>query len=529
LIAGDTTVAPTGSLSVDLSFHSGGKLGALLNGTTAGTGYDQVTVNTGTVTIIGAALNLSVGSGFTPSVGASFDILVNNTGAPVSGVFAGLPEGATLFGGSQLFQITYKGGGSGHDIVLTKVALPAIAVTSVTVNANTFPILTATESSTTVTITTNGPHGFILGESVAIQGVSVPGYNGVQIITGITDASHFTYTAASGLANATLGTASEAQANTASISTATSSGTTAAITTAAAHNFTVGQIVTVAGVSVTGYNGSFAIASIPDSTHFTYTTSGSNLANGTGGTGTLNSPLAGAQRSMVDSLVYTFNHAVTLGAGAFTLSVHGAVAISTATSSGTTATITTATANTFAAGQQVVIAGVSVAGYNGTFIIVTAPTNTQFTYTTVGSNLANGSGGSASPNGGTVPTVSYSSPDGGVTWVVSFSGSGVTGNSIADGVYDVTLIASAVTDAGGQALAANRADTFWRLYGDFTGAKTVNNADRLKFNLAFGTSAGAANFLAALDANDDGTINNLDRLKFNPNFGKTLSGFTATI
>jgi hypothetical protein len=424
-------------------------------------------------------------------------------------------------------------GSTSNKVFRGTAAAPLPAVRSVTVNANTFPILSATESSTTVTITTNGPHGFILGQTVAIQGVSVAGYNGVQIITGIPDASDFTYTAASGLATAThTGTASEAQANTASISTATSSGTTATITTTAAHNFTVGQIVTVAGVSVTGYNGSFAIASIPDSTHFTYTTSGSNLANGTGGTGTLNSPLAGAQRSMVDSIAYKFNQAVTLGAGAFTLSVHGSVVISTATSSGTTATITTATPHGFTAGQQVVVAGVSVAGYNGTFTIVSILDATDFTYTTAGSNLANGTGGLASPNGGTVPTVSYLSPDGGFTWILTFSGTGVTGNSIADGVYDIQLNQAAVVynNSGATLTQSNRVlDTFWREYGDFTGAKTVNNADRLKFNLAFGTSAGAAAFLAALDVDDNGTINNADRLKFNLNFGKTLSGFIATI
>jgi hypothetical protein len=34
--------------------------------------------------------------------------------------------------------------------------------------------------------------------------------------------------------------------------------------------------------------------------------------------------------------------------------------------------------------------------------------------------------------GGIVPTVAYASPDGGFTWVVTFSGSGVVGNSIAN-------------------------------------------------------------------------------------------------
>ena len=69
-------------------------------------------------------------------------------------------------------------------------------------------------------------------------------------------------------------------------------------------------------------------------------------------------------------------------------------AISTATAAGTVATITTAAPHGFTAGQSVVIAGVSVGGYNGTFSIVAAPTTTTFTIT-VASGLASATGGTA--------------------------------------------------------------------------------------------------------------------------------------
>ena len=39
------------------------------------------------------------------------------------------------------------------------------------------------------------------------------------------------------------------------------------------------------------------------------------------------SALAGVQRSMVNSLVYTFNHAVTLAAGAFNIALHANVTV----------------------------------------------------------------------------------------------------------------------------------------------------------------------------------------------------------
>ena len=52
-----------------------------------------------------------------------------------------------------------------------------------------------------------------------------------------------------------------------------------------------------------------------------------------------------------------------------------------ATESGNTVTITTSAANGLIVGQQVLIAGVSVGGYNGTFTVTGVPSSTSFTYT----------------------------------------------------------------------------------------------------------------------------------------------------
>jgi hypothetical protein len=175
--------------------------------------------------------------------------------------------------------------------------------------------------------------------------------------------------------------------------------------------------------------------------------------------------LVGAQRSMVDSIAYTFNHPVTLAAGAFTIALHPNVTVNGAT------------------GQTA----------------------------------------------GTLPALGWSSPDGGTTWVVSFSGAGVVNGSIADGVYDLTLSAAAVTDALGQNLASDRVDTFYRLYGDTNGDGTVNNADTFRLRSTFGLSAGAAGYLAYLDATGDGAVNNADVFQFRKRFGTTYTGFNATL
>ncbi len=70
------------------------------------------------------------------------------------------------------------------------------------------------------------------------------------------------------------------------ISAATESSTTVTITTGVANSFSVGQQVVISGVTPAGYNGTFTITSIIDSTHFTYTDATSSLAGGTGGTAT---------------------------------------------------------------------------------------------------------------------------------------------------------------------------------------------------------------------------------------------------
>jgi acetyl esterase/lipase len=77
---------------------------------------EQVDV-TGTVTLAGT-LAVTMGGTWPPLTGMRFPIIVNDGSDPVSGTFAGLPEGATFTVGSYTFWITYKGG-DGNDVVLT--------------------------------------------------------------------------------------------------------------------------------------------------------------------------------------------------------------------------------------------------------------------------------------------------------------------------------------------------------------------------------------------------------------------------
>ena len=111
-------------------FQSTSQFNVILNGhTTAGTDYSQLDV-TGGVTLNGS---LNVTLGYTPSPGDQFTILNNESANAISGIFNGLPEGSLLFSGTNVFQITYKGG-TGNDVVLTAIAADIWTGASLTSN-----------------------------------------------------------------------------------------------------------------------------------------------------------------------------------------------------------------------------------------------------------------------------------------------------------------------------------------------------------------------------------------------------------
>ena len=127
------TVAPglsPGTLTVagNYSQTAAGTLAVEINGLTAGTQYDQLVVN-GTVALAGA---LAVTSGFTPSAGDGFAILVNDASDAITGDFTGLPESSVVTALPAKYRVTYLGD-TGNDIVLE--AGPAASAQSILVDA----------------------------------------------------------------------------------------------------------------------------------------------------------------------------------------------------------------------------------------------------------------------------------------------------------------------------------------------------------------------------------------------------------
>jgi autotransporter-associated beta strand protein len=109
-VAGD--LAPMGSFT----------LVEELNGSSPGTGYDQLAVN-GNLQLDSPWI-LDARLGFQPPKGATFTIVDLAPGKTVTGTFANLLEGATFAIGDRHFSISYHGGPDQNDIVLTATDAP---------------------------------------------------------------------------------------------------------------------------------------------------------------------------------------------------------------------------------------------------------------------------------------------------------------------------------------------------------------------------------------------------------------------
>jgi len=143
--AGSGTISPAangaGILTCsNLALRAGVNFAVNLNGTTPGSGYDQLNVH-GTVALSNANLALNLG-GFTPALGDTFTILNNDGVDAISGTFSGLPPGGLLTNGATIFRITYNGGDGNDVTVTTTLGAPPSTITSIANLPNAFMQIT---------------------------------------------------------------------------------------------------------------------------------------------------------------------------------------------------------------------------------------------------------------------------------------------------------------------------------------------------------------------------------------------------
>jgi Dockerin type I domain len=134
---------------------------------------------------------------------------------------------------------------------------------------------------------------------------------------------------------------------------------------------------------------------------------------------------------------------------------------------------------------------------------------------------------------GNVPTLTWASVagSGNTQWAVTFSGGTVTGGSIANGAYTITVNDpnSITAESDGTVLSltdtgiGGATQSFYRLFGDINGDEFVNASDNAKFKQALTT------YNAAFDFSQDGFVNASDNAKFKNDLVVNFSGFSATI
>ena len=125
---------------------------------------------------------------------------------------------------------------------------------------------------------------------------------------------------------------------------------------------------------------------------------------------------------------------------------------------------------------------------------------------------------------GALITVSAANPtDDPKTYVLTFSGAGTDGTSLADGRYTLTLHAQYVHDVYSQTLAGGDAVlTFHRLFGDGDGDAYDSALDLAAFRKSLNKKSTDAGYVACFDYDGDGAITLADYAQFNLRLGQRI-------
>jgi hypothetical protein len=214
------------------------------------------------------------------------------------------------------------------------------------------------------------------------------------------------------------------------VSSITRAGSTATVTTAAPHGEVVGQIINLRGATQTEYNGDFAVGTVPTSTTFTITVSGtpatpatgtitlnggpvvrSNYSGGVFAAGIYSSPRLDDSNEYIvlagPDAAYLWRDGASLVTKSYPTSPvteqvlptddvsiiqafdklyllrfrdETEYRLSSLTQTTGTATATTPTPHGYTVGEVVRILGSDQAGYNADFLVSSAPTSTTFTF-----------------------------------------------------------------------------------------------------------------------------------------------------
>src|SRR6266705_1191342 len=149
-------------------------------------------------------------------------------------------------------------------------------ITSVTTDTFKYTMSSSSSLAGTTAQATSVAHGFSSGQSVTISGATVLAYNGTFTIT-VLDGNTFTYALAAGQSVSAGGSVSATATVTINVTSITHPTTgnstnqsTATVTTQPAHGYAAGDSVTITGAAQSAYNGPAIVASVVNTTQFTF-------------------------------------------------------------------------------------------------------------------------------------------------------------------------------------------------------------------------------------------------------------------
>jgi hypothetical protein len=140
-------------------------------------------------------------------------------------------------------------------------------------------VITAARALNVATLTTSGPHGFVVGEKVVVRGLDgiLASYMGTHTITSLPSATTFTFAnAGNNQVSTTVSSQGRVRAGSRKISAIALAGNVVTVTTRASHGAIFGENITITG-SDPALNGNYVISGIPFLNQLQYQKVGANI------------------------------------------------------------------------------------------------------------------------------------------------------------------------------------------------------------------------------------------------------------
>jgi hypothetical protein len=241
-------------------------------------------------------------------------------------------------------------------------------------------------TNSVATIETTAPHTFETGQSITINGVDSV-FDGTHVVLATPTDSSFTFSKTRVPPQTVVGKVIISNI--------------ATLTTANAHQFILGDSVTVTGVD-SNFNGTYVITAIPSSTEFSYAATRTNARSivqksMAQDTLTLTTSLShGFQTSEsvnvsgIDSTIdgsYTIESTPSLSSFTIRKTRSSEKSIAVRSKTNNVVTLTTPTAHGFEVGEKVKVENVDSSTFDGTYTITAVPSGTTFSYAKTGSDV----------------------------------------------------------------------------------------------------------------------------------------------